>query len=382
MLSFKQVSSYLTEQDLRQTITNLVNQIDDDKELEILLNSLLKKYLNQQMEGYEGYSWWSGGAKIHIENLIFNASVPPAEKFRFVKWLKNDEFKFGAEAFQKPTYQSLLDLVPSKMRSNAVFQAIHRDIILFNQQSANGVGKGELFLLMFGKNSEKPSSRGAGVKGDVIIDGWSIEVKGPGAEIHAGKKDGLAQASEVFAYNKQLLERAIKDGYPSAWLGKDGKTIVEADYRYFRFFHPSGSKVVTEGGDWFWRYLKNQWPDSKVKYPNVPNAEGFVIEYMKKVYPTIDGATATKMGKEIYRALGSEAQFKQVVETHIKPWVFNSYKETEQFNSLLVFNNKFNFANIVDGYNTPNQVSFGIPAISKGKSTYAVPAGVISIKIK
>jgi len=128
--------------------------------------------------------------------------------------------------------------------------------------------------------------------------------------------------------------------------------------------------------------LKNQWPDSKVKYPNVPNAEGFVIEYMKKVYPTIDGATATKMGKEIYRALGSEAQFKQVVETHIKPWVFNSYKETEQFNSLLVFNNKFNFANIVDGYNTPNQVSFGIPAISKGKSTYAVPAGVISIKIK
>ena len=47
-----------------------------------------------------------------------------------------------------------------------------------------------------------------------------------------------------------------------------------------------------------------------------------------------------------------------------------------------VVNDLLVFANIVDGENIPRQVTFKAPAISKGKSTYAVPAGAMGIKLK
>ena len=234
---------------------------------------------------------------------------------------------------------------------------------------------------MFGANSQKPSSRGAGAKGDVIIDGWSIEVKDSGGEIHAGKEGGLQKASAVFDFNRGLLKDAAKEGFKTSWKNSKGKTI-KADPEQFRFYKAKGSTAATEGGDWFWRYLTNDIPGSKKKL-NPSTAKKFVGDYMQKVYITMNRKDAVRIGNSVYSALGNQAKFEETITKYLQVWVFNSYKAVEKFDSLVVLDmRKGMFANIVDGDSIPRQVTFKAPAISKGKSTYAVPAGAMGIKLK
>lgn len=382
MLSFKEVQTLLIEaRDLRTQIKALLDRVEDDKELELVKNALMKKYLKQKMDEFEQFSWYEGGAKTLVDNLIFTSKADVTSKFAFVDALLDPKAKFTGEVFTSPGYRSLHKLVPGRIRSNPVYKEIIPKILSFSQQAASGVGKGELFLLMFGADSQKPSSRGAGAKGDVIIDGWSIEVKDSGGMIHAGKEEGLAKASEVFSFNKKLLADAKKEKFKTSWKNAKGKTI-NADYKYFRFYKPKGSNAVSEGGDWFWMYLTNTLPGGTNDL-NPTYAKQFIADYMQKVYYKMNRTDAKKIGNAVYRALGDETKFKQVINKYIRSYVFDNYKKNEKFDSLVVLNMKRGvFVNIVNGDNIPKEVEFKAPMISKAKSTYAVPGGAMGIELK
>jgi len=381
MLQFREVQELMEARDLKSQIRALLAKVEDDSELELVKNALMKKYLKKKMDEFKQFSWYEGGAKTLVDNLIYTAKAPVTAKFAFVEALLDEKAKFTGEVFTQPGYRSLHRLVSGRIRTNPMYKEIVPHIMRFSQQAASGVGKGELFLLMFGANSQKPSSRGAGAKGDVIIDGWSIEVKDSGGMIHAGKEDGLAAASEVFAFNKDLLRQAKKEGFTTSWKNSKGKK-VNADPKYFRFFKGKGSNAVSEGGDWLWRYLTNDIPDGTNDL-NPAFAKTFIADYMQKVYYKMNRRDAVKIGNAVYRALGNEAKFTAVIEKYIQAYVFNAYKAVEQFDSLVVLNMKKGvFVNIVDGDNIPRSVTFGAPMISKAKSTYAVPGGAMTINLK
>ena len=382
MLQFSEVQELLTEaRDLKTQIKALLDKVEDDRELELVKNALMKKYLKQKMAKFENFSWYEGGAKTLVDNLIYTSKADVTAKFAFVDALLDEKAKFTGEVFTTPGYRSLLRLVPGRIRTNPMFREMLPHILKFSEQAASGVGKGELFLLMFGADSQKPSSRGAGAKGDVIIDGWSIEVKDSGGMIHAGKEGGLQKANQVFDFNRRLLKDAVKDGFPGTWKNSKGQTI-KADPEQFRFYKAKGSSKVTEGGDWFWRYLTNDLPGAKWQL-RTPEARKIVVDYMQKVYANMDKATATRIGNAVFKALGNESMFKEIITKHLQSFVFNSYKEAEKFDSLVVLDiRKGVFANIVEGDKIPRQVHFKSPKISAGKSTYAVPAGAMGIELK
>lgn len=363
---------------VRQQIDVLLNRIEDDESLIQVKNALLKKYITEKLDEFKKFSWYEGGAKNLIDNLIYASKQDTTVKMAFIDALLDDSTKFGGEVFTQAGTRGMLKLVPGRVRKNPLFVEMYERIINYNEQSANGVGKGELFLLMFGKDSKKPSSRGEGAKGDVQIDGWNIEVKDSGGVIHAGKEDGLAAASEVFKFNGDLLKDAKKEGFATTW-EQDGKT-VKADPGQFRLI--PGKMKSTRGGDWFWRYLTNNIPGGTNDL-NPAYAKGFVIDYMQMVYYKMNRADATRIGAQVYKALGNAAAFDAVMQKYLTPWVFDSYKRVEGFDSLIVMSkDRSTFANIVDGDNIPSGVKFKAPQIAKGKSTYAVPAGAIGIQLK
>ena len=101
------------------------------------------------------------------------------------------------------------------------------------------------------------------------------------------------------------------------------------------------------------------------------------------VYYKMNRADATKIGAQVYKALGDKVKMNAVMQKYLTPWVFNSYKAVEGFDSLLVMKkDRSIFANIVDGDDIPSGVTFKLPTISKGKSTYAVPSGSVGIQYK
>jgi hypothetical protein len=379
MLTYKEMVQQLSEaQDLRTQVHKLLDKVEDDAELELVKDALMKKYLKQKMALFDKFSWYEGGAATLVDNLIYTSKVDVTSKFAFVEALLNDDQKFTGEVFTSSNTRNLYNLAPAKIRNNPMFKEIVPHIMKFSEQAASGVGKGELFLLMFGKDSKKPSSRGAGAKGDVQIDGWNIEVKDSGGMIHAGKEDGLAAASAVFDFNTRLLKDAKKEKFATTW-EQDGKA-VKADPAQFRLV--PGTQKSTRGGDWFWRYLTNDIPGGTNDL-NPTYAKEFVIDYMQMVYYKMNKRDATRIGAAVYKSLGDKVKMHAVMEKYLTPWVFNSYKTAEGFDSLVVMNkNKTMIANIVDGDNIPPGVTFKLPTISKGKSTYAVPSGSMGIQYK
>ena len=378
MLTYKEMNALTEGRTVRQQIDVLLGKIEDDEDLVQVKNALLKKYITQKLEEFTKFSWYEGGANNLVDNLIYASKQDTTVKMAFIDALLDDSTKFGGEVFTESGKRGMLKLVPGRIRKNPLFTEMYEKIINYNEQSANGVGKGELFLLMFGKDSKKPSSRGEGAKGDVQIDGWNIEVKDSGGVIHAGKEDGLAAASEVFKFNGDLLKDAKKEGFAPTW-EQDGKA-VKADPAQFRLI--PGKMKSTRGGDWFWRYLTNDIPGGTNDL-NPTYAKGFVIDYMQMVYYKMNRADATRIGAQVYKALGNADKMDAVMQKYLTPWVFDSYKRVEGFDSLIVMSkDRSMFANIVDGDNIPSSIKFKAPQIAKGKSTYAVPAGAIGIQLK
>ena len=383
LTEYQEVMDISEARGLKDQIIKLIHGVKDDKELVSVKNALLRKYVDERLQLLDDKtSWFEGGAKTLVTNLIISSQQDIRHKIAFIDFLLNDNQKFAAEDFtQKMSKRPLISLIKSRaIRRNPLFREIAPSILRFSEQSASGVGKGELFLLMFGKNSRKPSSRGEGAKGDVIIDGWSIEVKDSGGNIHAGKEEGLAKASEVYTFNYELLKDAVKDGFPDS-CKQDGKTI-KANPAQFRLVPSTKKDPRTMGGDWFWRYLSNDIPDAKWQL-KTPEARKMLIDYLQRVYYTMDRKDATFLGTKMFPAIGDRTKMQLVMDKYLAAWVFDSYKKVEKFDSLMILNMKSGFfGNVVDGDRRPKQVKFGIPQIAKGKSTYAVPSGAIKIELK
>lgn len=334
---------------LRNEVLELVKKVENDQELIRVKNTLMAKAISEEFEKFRETSFLDDKEVSYLEKLIVASNANVESKFELIELLKSKNNKLSSKDFKKTFTKSLNSLTPAKFQKNQCWMSITSDILNYSQQSANGVGKAELYFMLIGKNGSKPSSRGDGAKGDVIIDGHNIEMKAGGI-MHTGHKDGVKMGVTTDIH-KELI----------AWGKKNGYDMSGANPIYGSLHQVSGAKQ-----NWLWMFFQSL---NKRDYTRL------MKRYLTGVYgKSFTSATINTLVTKVHPILGD----KEKIPALFAPYVFMAYKKHEKFNSLMVVDLKSNTCyNMVDR-KIPSGLKFKGPVMSRGKSTYAVPEGGIS----
>lgn len=333
---------------LRKEVLDLVKKVESDEDLIRVKNTLMAKAISEEIEKFSQVSFLDDKEVRYIEKLIVASNATVESKFELINLLKGKSFKLSSKDFSKTFTKSLNSLTPKKFLNNQCWKSITDDILNYSQQSANGVGKAELYFMLIGKNGSKPSSRGSGAKGDVVIDGFNIEMKAGGI-MHTGHRDGVKMGVTT-----EIHEELI------AWGKKNGYDMSNANPIYGSFSQVKGAKQ-----NWLWMFFDSLPPK---------DYDRLMKKYLSKVYgKAFSAATIGLLTKKLRPILGD----KEKVPALFAPYVYMAYKKHEKFNSLMVVDLRSNVCyNMVDK-KIPSGLKFKGPAMSRGKSTYAVPEGGI-----
>jgi len=334
---------------LRKEVLDLVKKVESDQDLIRVKNTLMAKAISEEFERFRTVSFLDDKEVSYIEKLIVSSNATVESKFELIELLKGKANKLSSKDFGKTFTKSLNSLTPKKFLNNQCWKSITQDILNYSQQSANGVGKAELYFMLIGKNGSKPSSRGKGAKGDVVIDGFHIEMKAGGV-MHTGHRDGVKMGVTTEVH-KDLI----------AWGKKNGYDMSKANPIYGSFHQVSGAKQ-----NWLWMFF-----DSLPKR----DYDRLMKKYLSAVYgKAFSSAVINTLATKLRPILGD----KERVPALFAPYVFMAYKKHEKFNSLMVVDLRSNVCyNMVDR-KIPSGLKFKGPQMSRGKSTYAVPEGGIS----
>ena len=334
---------------LRKEVLDLVKKVESDQDLIRVKNTLMAKAISEEIEKFRQKSFLDDKEVSYIEKLIVASNASVESKFELIALLKGKSSKLSSKDFGKTFTKSLNSLTPKKFLNNQCWKSITQDILNYSQQSANGVGKAELYFMLIGKNGSKPSSRGKGAKGDVVIDGFHIEMKAGGV-MHTGHRDGVKMGITI-EIHAELIE----------WGKKNGYDMSNANPIYGSFHQVSGAKQ-----NWLWMFF-----DSLPK----KDYDRLMKKYLSKVYgKAFSAATITALANKLRPILGD----KEKVPALFAPYVYMAYKKHEKFNSLMVVDLRSNVCyNMVDK-KIPSGLKFKGPQMARGKSTYAVPEGGIS----
>ena len=86
---------------VRQQIDVLLGKIEDDEDLVQVKNALLKKYITQKLEEFTRFSWYEGGAKNLVDNLIYASKQDTTVKMAFIDALLDDSSSLLPSGVQK-----------------------------------------------------------------------------------------------------------------------------------------------------------------------------------------------------------------------------------------------------------------------------------------
>jgi hypothetical protein len=304
--------------------------------------SLIKK---QALSNLDSKSWDFFNRTINSKHFGYKSL-----KEYFVL-LNDPSMKIGPSHFEKSGKGSILELVPSKMRSNEVFQETLPDIMQYSAATASGQGAGELFFLIYGLNASKvPSAEGA----DVSLDGWYLEIKSTGSGLKSSASDEKAgQGAE------SRVADTLNDGLKEI-ANKNGWQLEDTDK----------SPRLTKG--WFpefWKKLeKSKGEDAAVRLMN---------DYISKIYKVKD---SSEMARKVLKSLGSSDADKVWSSS-----VVNMNKANSGWDSVLIINTKnvhtLEYCNFVDGDTIPDNAAMQ-PVLSRGRGTFAYPDGYIALGLK
>ena len=340
---------------LRKEVIDLVKSIDDETEVIKVNNVLMGKAIGEQFSAFRKVTVLDDKEVSYLEKLIKTSSAPVESKFELIDMLSKEKGKTGKKVFSSPFKKTISAITPVQFRNNQCWKSISPDVLAYSQQAASGVGKAELYFLLIGKNASKPNSRGSGAKGDVIIDGWNIEMKTGGKSsgvMHSGHRGGVKMGVST-SLNEELI----------TWGKSKGYDMSDANPIYGELFTVAGKKQ-----NWLWQFFKSL---PKADYTKQMN------KYLTGIYGTsIPKGSISLITNKLRPILGDSIK----VSNLFAPYVFSAYKKHEKFSSLLVVDiDKETCFNMVDK-KFPEGLYFKGPLMARGKSTYAVPEGGMSFK--
>ena len=91
LTEYQEVMDISEARGLKAPIIKLIHGVKDDKELVSVKNALLRKYVDERLQLLDDKtSWFEGGAKTLVTNLIISSQQDIRHKIAFIDFLLND----------------------------------------------------------------------------------------------------------------------------------------------------------------------------------------------------------------------------------------------------------------------------------------------------
>lgn len=314
-------------------------QASDDPKLMNYIESVVKKIeISERVDKLWNTRGFSSGRmskyKSSFFNVLLNSSSSLKSKIQLLYLLTKNTQGIEASSFSKSFRQSIYDIVPSVFRNNETFDAIKEHIFSGDTFRGKGIGQGEFGIALLGKNGNIVDAGG-----DVVVDGWGIEIKsGKGGSIKTGEPTSHRPADK------------LRD-----WIGKEfgvhldrkNKLKWDRDSEFISAFNAADTK----------------------KKLNV------LTKYFDEMYPSMSSSYKTTLIKSVIQYAGTK-------EVHV-PFakvMLDVYKEHDNWDSLLLIHDNGMAVNVAD--DSGIQYLRVVIQSNRDGDSQAVPDGFINIGIK
>lgn len=304
--------------DLKRQIMKLVNKTDDEQVLNQVKSNLVGDKLDQSFDTDLTKKGSKQDQDLYSRAIqIFkNIGATTEEQFFIAKIIKNDKFKIGNDVFKKTKKGTFKDFVPASVRNKEMYMKLISKTMNVTKSGSDAIGPGEVALTLIGKNAKQISGKDKG--GDVMFDGWGVEIKAGGA---------------IHAYNRGVSIDKLVEKYCN-------KAEIPFD---FDFSYTNSNPLL--------EYFKQNKKD--------------FIAFLSELYQVSEGEIR-KTASSAFNFLGS-----QEVNSIIGSFILKKYLEGSKADSLLLLKKgTTDYYNITKDYDgVPPGVKFSVNTVRRSQSS-------------
>jgi hypothetical protein len=339
----KNIQSNEAQMNNTQRIDAIVKSLQESNNPQLIdyIESILKKAeLESRVEKLWSQRGFNSGRMIkykdNFKNAIIQSPSSLKSKIELLFLLTSNKSAVTSQTFQKSFKSNLDNIIPSKILNNSTFAVIKNTIFFDDSFRGKGIGPGEFALSLIGRNSTIVDH-----KGDITIEGWGIEIKdGGGGSIKTGSPNSFRKAD------------LMRD-----WIGK--KLRIQLDRE---------NKLKWDSENNFTVTLNSLDRNSK---------QEMISEYIKSLYPNLPEKAQQSLIQGIFKDAGTP-----VVRQHFGKALLSTYKEQDEWSSILFIKKDGTIANVVDPADADQYLDFSLAGINRDGDTQALPDGYVNGKIK
>jgi len=326
-----------------ETIIDTIRSSENPQLISAIEGLIREKELSQRIDAIweeRGFGTRMAKYKEPFKSLILSSKTSLKSKIELLFNLRKQSQTLDATKLKTNTSGEILDLVPQKLKNNETFDQTYKRMITGDSFRGKGIGPGEFFLALFGKNGDIIDG-----KGDVVLDGFYVEVKGSGGgSIKPGTENRHRVADQLRAEMAKLLK-------------------VDLDRSNKLHVHNTKSNFVTA-----------------MKKKSVKERTTILQDYLKKMYPVWKSNEIDAVAKDIANNIGTKDALKVIGQTILK-----KYQDKDKFDSIMfISSDGSKFSNVSDptASSMLNVVEPKPPLFNRDGDTQALPDGYINIVIK
>jgi hypothetical protein len=330
----------MTKEQRIDAIIKALQESNDNQAIDSIETFLKKTELESRVEKLWSKRNFNTGRmskyKENFKSTIIQAPSPLISKIELLYILTSNKTAITKDLFTKSFKKSIDDIVPEKIKNNNTFQAIKNTLFFADTFRGKGIGPAEFALSLLGSKSNIVDH-----KGDIVIDGWGIEIKdGGGGSIKTGSPNSFRKSDQ------------IRD-----WIGNQVGVSLDKI-----------NKLKWDSTNEFTEKFNSL--DQKQK-------QNITVRYVDELYPNLGNDEKSIIISGIIADAG-----KPQVRLHFGKALLSSYKLQDEWDSILFINKKGIIVNVVDVEDSTELLDFQLAGINRDGDTQALPDGYVNGKIK
>lgn len=329
-----------SDQQRQQRVFEKLAQYGDPGLIDYIEGAMRESELSARVDRLYSTRGWDKSRRMLIYKAPFFQQVMTARtslrsKIELLYMLTRNTVAIPSSVFNKNFKATLDDITPSKIVSNPTYQQIKNTIFFANTFRGKGIGPGEFALALLGKNGLIVDDRG-----DVDIEGFGIEIKhGAGGSIKTGSPTKFRAADKL----RDFIGKQV-----GIQLDSKNKIKWDAENEFTQRYNAldSGKK------------------------------QQITKQYIEGLYPEIAEDIRNKLIKNLMQDAGTMR-----VRDHFGKALLASYKQQDDFNTILFIKEDGTISNIADVNETEGLVDFALAGLNRDGDTQALPDGYINGKV-
>ena len=329
-----------SDQQRQQRVFEKLAQYGDPGLIDYIEGAMRESELSARVDRLYSTRGWDKSRRMLIYKAPFFQQVMTARtslrsKIELLYMLTRNTVAIPSSVFNKNFKATLDDITPSKIVSNPTYQQIKNTIFFANTFRGKGIGPGEFALALLGKNGLIVDDRG-----DVDIEGFGIEIKhGAGGSIKTGSPTKFRAADKLRDFIGKQVGRQLDSKNKIKWDAEN-----EFTQRYNAL--DTGKK------------------------------QQITKQYIEGLYPEIAEDIRNTLIKNLMQDAGTMR-----VRDHFGKALLASYKQQDDFNTILFIKEDGTISNIADVNETEGLVDFALAGLNRDGDTQALPDGYINGKV-